>query len=344
MSDAARGPVVDLSANENPSPPSPRVIAAIAAAAQGLNRYPVGEDLALREAVAGCLGRGLTPGHIVTGASGSDVLEMIARASLEPGDEAIICPPTFSIYGPQIRRQRAEVVRVPLDPETFVVDAEAVLRVVTPRTRLVYLCNPGNPTGVVIPSATIDALLAGLPPEVVVVADEVYFHYVTHPRFPDSLGHVLAGRPVIVVHSFSKAYGLAGLRLGYAVASAERVASLTRLRRKFHLGRLEVAAGVAAIGEQDFVRAGVTLVHRERPFFYDTFRRLAVRYWESDGNFVLFRPSRDAAEVVRELAARGVRVRTTDGNGLPGHVRVTVGLPDENRRFAQALEEVLSCG
>ena len=343
MSDMPPDRVCELSANENPSPPSPRVIAAIAEASRQLNRYPEGEDDALRAAVAAALGRGVTPEHVLTGASGSDVLELIARVHLNPGDEAIVCPPAFSVYAPQIRRQRAQVVSVPLDPRTFACETDAVLRAVTSKTRMLYLCNPGNPTGVVIPAATLDTLLDRLPADVVVVADEVYAHYVAHPQFPDSLGQVLVGRPLIVVHSFSKAYALAGLRLGYAVSSPAVVKRIAAARRKFHLGRLEIAAGIAALSDQEFVRASVDLVHRELPFFYETFRRLGLTYWPSDANFVLFRAPGDAHTLQQTLSTHGVRVRTTDGNGLPGHLRVTVGLVNENRRFAAALEEALSC-
>lgn len=342
MSDERPDAICDLSANENPSPPSPRVVAAVVDAARRLNRYPDREDDELCEAVARHLGRGITPAHVVTGASGSDVLELMARALLDSEDEAIVCPPTFTVYAPTIRRERARVVEVPLHPDSFALDVGAVLGAVTPKTRLVYLCNPGNPTGVAVPRGEVDTLLAGLPPRVIVVADEVYVHYVRHPQFPDSIGLVLAGRPVVVVHSFSKAYALAGLRLGYLVTTPELVASIRRVKRKFHLGRLDVAAGVAALADQDFVRQSVAIVHQELPFFYDSFRRLGLRYWPSDANFVLFRPPGDAAALQQALMAHGVRVRTTEGNGLPGHVRVTVGLPHENRRFAQALEEVLA--
>lgn len=308
-----------------------------------LNRYPDREDDVLRDAVARHLGRGLTPAHVFTGSSGSDVLELIARALLEPGDEVVVSRPTFQVYASTAERQRARVVSVPLDPTSLNWDVDAVLRAVTPNTRLIYLCNPGNPTGVVVPAPAVEALIAGLPERVVLVADEVYVHYVTSPAFPDSIGHVLAGRPVVVVHSFSKALALAGLRLGYAVTRPGLAAAIAGVRRKFHLGRLDVAAGVAALSDEDFVRKTVELVHQELPYFYDTFRRFGVTYWPSDANFVLFRPPGDAGELVRQLAARGVMVRTTEANGMPGHVRVTVGLPDENRRFARALEELLAC-
>jgi histidinol-phosphate aminotransferase len=145
------------------------------------------------------------------------------------------------------------------------------------------------------------------------------------------------------VHSFSKAYALAGLRLGYAIAPPEIARRIAAVRRKFHLGRLELAAGLAALEDSAFVRESVALVHDELPRFYDTFRRLQLTYWPSDGNFVLFRAPGDAAALQQALLASGVRVRTTDGNGLAGHLRVTVGWPEENRRFAAALEQVLSC-
>ena len=343
MSGTDPEPICDLSANENPSPPSPRVLAAIAEAARELNRYPDCEDDELRMAVAKARGRGLTPDHVLTGASGSDVLELIARALLGRGDEAIICPPTLTVYAPQIERQGSGVVRVPLDSETFALDANAVLDAVTPETRLVYVCNPGNPTGVVASAAILDRLLDSLPAHVMVVADEVYFQYVAAPDFPDSLGHVLDGRRIIVVHSFSKAYALAGLRLGCAIGSPDLVRRIGAVRRKHHLGRIELAAGVAALSDEAFVRDSVALVHRELPFFYESFERLHVRYWPSHANFVQFRAPGDAGALQRALQARGVRIRTTDGNGLSGHLRVTVGMPQQNRRFAAALEEALSC-
>jgi len=342
MSDERPADIVDLSANENPSPPPHGVVEAVIEAMRQLNRYPDREDEDLRAAVVRHLGRGLTNTHVFTGSSGSDVLELMARALLEPGDEAIICPPTFTVYRSTIAHQRARVVEVPLDAESFALDVDAVLAAVTPKTRLVYVCNPGNPTGVTIPASDVESLLAGLPPRVVVVADEVYHDYVDNPAFPDSIGHVLAGRPVVVVHSFSKAYALAGLRLGYGVTTPALAETMAQVKRKFHLGRIEVAAGVAALADQAFVGRSVAQVCDERPFFYETFQRLGLRYWPSDANFVLFRPHGDAGAVQRALMARGVRVRTTDGNGLPGHLRVTVGLPDENRRFARALEEALA--
>ena len=343
MSGGQASDICDLSANENPSTPSPRVLAAIAAAAERLNRYPDREDDELREAVATALGRGLTPEHVLTGASGSDVLELIARVHLDHGDEAIVCPPTFTVYAPQIQRLRATVIKVPLDPRTFACDVDAVLDAVTARTRIVYVCNPGNPTGVIVPSSAVERLLDRLPESVLVLADEVYFQYVTSALYPDSIGHVLSSRSVIVVHSFSKAYGLAGLRLGYAIAAPPVAQRIAAARRKFHLGRLDVAAGVAALSDTAFVRNSVALVHRELPGFYEAFDRLRLTYWRSDANFVLFKAPGDAAALQRALLERGVRIRTTDGNGLPGHLRVTVGLPEENRRFLSALVEAVSC-
>jgi histidinol-phosphate aminotransferase len=148
---------------------------------------------------------------------------------------------------------------------------------------------------------------------------------------------------VIVVHSFSKAYALAGLRLGYAIAPPPMAQRIAAARRKSHLGRLEVAAGIAALSDTAFVRDSVALVHGELPGIYEAFDRLGLTYWRSGANFVLFKAPGDAAALQRALLEKGVRIRTTDGNGLPGHLRVTVGLPEENRRFLAALDEVVSC-
>jgi histidinol-phosphate aminotransferase len=333
----------ELANNENPAGPSTRVLAAIADELPNLHRYPDATDAVLRTALAARFGRGLTVDHFFAGASGSDVLELVARALLEPDDEVIVCPPTFPVYATTARRERARVVEVRLEPGTFAHDVEAIARAVTPRTRLVYICNPGNPTGVAMPAVAFSALLDALPPEAVVVADEVYAHYVTSSEFPDSIGAVLAARPIVIVHSFSKVYGLAGLRLGYGVAPPALVARIARFHRRYHLGRLELVAGVAALADEAYVRASVERALTGRRQLCEGFERLGVVFWPSQANFVLMRPAVDAEEVCRKLADRGVRVRSTAANGLPGHVRVSIGLPAENTRLLEALDEVLSC-
>src|SRR5262245_56533101 len=188
---AADEPLIELAGNENPLGPSPRVREAILRELDRLHRYPPGDE-ALRTALAQRHGRGLTPAHIVTAASGSEVIELISRAFLERGDEIILSTPTFVVYAPMAELQGARIVDVALNPRDFSLDVDRLLSAVTPRTRLLYVCNPGNPTGVMAPHADVMRLLNNLPPHVALVSDEVYADYVDDPAFPDTTAALLA--------------------------------------------------------------------------------------------------------------------------------------------------------
>ena len=339
MTDSAH-PLVDLGGNESPLGPSPLVREAILAELDRLHRYPPMQDDELREALAAHHGRGLTRDHFLTGAAGSEVIDLVSRAFLEPGDEIIISTPTFTAYAPAAALAGAGVVDVPLKPGDFSLDVERLLAAVTPRTRLLYLCNPGNPTGVIATRDDVARLLGALPPHVLLVSDEVYSHYVDDPAFPDTTIDVLAGRSVIVIHSFSKVHGLAGLRLGYAFAAPAIIARVARFRRAYHLSRLALAAGIAALRDAAHIERTIDLARRGRRFLYDGIAAMGIEVWESQANFVLVRPP-DGEGMVRTLAAHGIRVRSTARNGFPGGIRVTAGLEDENRRFLSAFADAL---
>ncbi|RME69535.1 MAG: histidinol-phosphate transaminase, partial [Chloroflexi bacterium] len=334
--------VIKLASNENPFGPSPRAVEAIAQAAGGLNRYPPMTDDALRQALADTLGRGLTPAHFVTGNGGSEVLAMIAAVFLSPGDEFIISRPTFPMYEITARRAGAHPVYADLDPEQFTYRVDAILAAVTGRTRLVYLCSPNNPTGTIITAAQMDELIRRLPRHVLVVSDEVYFHYVSSPDYPDSLRYVLEDRNVIIIHSFSKAYGLAGLRLGYAIAPPGLAGYLARARQPFHLSQPALSGGLAALKDQAHLTKTISLTRQGRAWLSEQLRALRLAVWPAEGNFILFKPPFAAAEVSERLLRRGVIVRPMTQFYLPTHLRVTVGEPEENARFITALKEVLA--
>jgi histidinol-phosphate aminotransferase len=332
-------PLIELGANENPLGPSPRVRDAILRELDRLHRYPPGDE-ALRTALAASHGGGLTAGHFVTAASGSEVIELISRAFLERGDEIILSTPTFVVYAPMAERQGAAVVDVALDPHDFSLDVDRVLSAVTPRTRLLYVCNPGNPTGVMAPHADVMRLLTHLPPHVTLVSDEVYADYVDDPDFPDTTAALLADQRVIVIRSFSKVFGLAGLRLGYAFAPPAIIERLARFLRPYHLGRLALVAGIAALEDTEHVRRTIELAHRGRRLLYDELSALGVDVWKSQANFVMVRPP-DGEAMLQALARQGIRARSTRKNGLPGALRVTAGLDTENERFLDAFANAL---
>ncbi|MEZ4869020.1 MAG: histidinol-phosphate transaminase [Caldilineaceae bacterium] len=333
--------IYKLSSNENPRGPSPMVVQAIQAAAASLNLYPPRDDGMLRQVLAAHYQRGLTPDHFVCANGGSEILQMISRTFLQPEDEFIVASPTFGAYVRFASAQGAKAVDVPLRAGDFTYAVDALLAAITPRTRLLFICNPNNPTGSIMTSADLARLVGAAPDHVTLVADQVYEPYVSHPDYPDTLGHVLTNKPVVIVKTFSKSYGLAGLRLGYLIAPPELTTRLRRQVRGFHINSLALTAGVAALQDQAYVQESAQLSQRGKAYLYGELERLNVQCWPSEGNFVLIAPARPAQQVYEGLLERGVMVRPTDTFGYPPGLRVTVGLPEANEAFIAALTEIL---
>ena len=335
--------VYHLANNENPLGPSPKVIEAITAVAPTLSYYPDYSDIGLRQAIVNVLGRGLTAEHIYTGCSGFESLELIARGFLKPGDELILSSPTFTgAYKKISAPLGARVVDVPLIPDSFEYRVDAVLAAINEKTRLIMLCNPNNPTGTVMPAASMKALMNGIPDQVLVVADEVYHHFVQDPAYPDSLRYVREGKNIVVVHSFSKAYGLAGLRLGYGIAKPDIANYIAGLQRGFHQNKLALAAGIAACGDQDHVRKVVSYLRAEAKWVCAGLDRLDIRYWKPAANFILFETHRPGKELQQALLERGILLRAQTRNGLPNALRVSIGAREANQAFLGALRAILS--
>ena len=334
--------IYPMANNENPLGPSPLVIEAIEAAAPTLSYYPEYSDIALRQAICRVLGRGLGPEHIFTGCSGFESLELIARAFLRPGDEVILSPPTFSgAYRKVAEPLGACVIEAPLAPETFHFRPDAVLSAVTESTRLILLCNPNNPTGTLTPAEAMDELMLGLPDHVVVVADEVYHHFVDAPDFPDSIQYALAEKNIVIVHSFSKGYGLAGLRLGYGIAKPAIANYIAGLHRGFHQNKLALAAGIAACQDQAHLRRCVDFLRGEVAWLQREFDRLDIKYWPSAANFIMFETRMPADELNQRLLERGFLLRAQTRNRLPFCIRVSAGSREANQAFIKALEAIL---
>lgn len=334
-------PIYRLHFNENPLGPSPRAVEAINRHAPELGSYPTRDDEKLRHTLAAFHGRGLTPDHFYSTYSGSEGLDLIARIYLSPGDEAIICNPTFGIYRLIVGWQDARTVDVPLDPDHFTLRIDDILAAVNERTKLIFLGNPNNPTGTIVTQEEMDRLYDTLPDHVMVIADEVYYQFVRSPDYPDSLAAVLAEKNVIVLHSFSKAYGLAGLRIGIAIARPDIISRLVGLRRTFHLGTLEMEATIAAIGDQDHIKKSVDLAWTGKAWLYGEFDRLGLQTWPSEANFILFRTPLPSDKVANQLEKEGILVGAGTRFGIPDCIRVSVGLPEANEAFIRALEKLL---
>jgi histidinol-phosphate aminotransferase len=335
-------PVFNMAYNESPLGPSINVVTAIRETAVSIGSYPPMGDEALRNALAQTWGRGLTAHHFFTGCSGYEAIELLGRAVLQAGDQMIVAPPTFSsAYNKIAALQGAAVIEVPLRQPDFTPNVAAILSAVTPQTRIILLCNPNNPTGTIMPAADMAHLVANLPDNVLLVVDEVYCHFVTAETYPDSVSYVLADKPVVAIHSFSKAYGMAGLRLGYAVAPPRIADYVGGIHRGFHQNAIALAAGVAALEDQDHLQKNVQAVLTGKQWFYAQFDRLGLTYLPSQTNFVVVRMTREATAVAKALLPFGVMVKALSDPGLENCLRVSVSTEAGNQQFIHGLEEIL---
>jgi histidinol-phosphate aminotransferase len=328
--------IVKLASNENPRGPSPRVRDAIAAAAADVTRYPDGNAFALKTALAARYG--VSREQIVIGNGSNDVLELAAQAFLRPGDHAVYSEHAFAVYPLATQARGATGIEVPA--RDYGHDLDAMLEAITPRTRLVFIANPNNPTGTWLPPAAVKAFLAAVPNEVVVVLDEAYEEYLgTEQRSPSAMW-LGEHANLIVSRTFSKAYGLAGLRIGFGLMDAVVADLLNRVRQPFNVNSVAQAAALAALEDVDYVAESAALNRAGLRELTSALDAMGVGHVPSHGNFLLVHVG-DAAQVYERLLRQGVIVRPVGNYGLPDHLRVTVGLPAENQRFIGALKVAL---
>ena len=327
--------------NESIYGPAKGVIEAVQQEAPALGVYPNFSDIELREDLAHLFGQGLTADHFYTALSGVETIEFITRAFVEPGDEVVTTPPTFSeVYDKLVQNEGGAVVTAPLT-KNYSFDLDAILAAVTPKTKIVLICNPNNPTGTYMPAEQFDYLMTRIPDDILVIADEVYGHFADADDFPNSLAYVIAGRPIIITHTFSKAYGLAGLRMGYGIAPPKIANYLGGLLRGFHQSRLNIAAGRAAIADQAHLQKNIQGALTGKQYLYQELDRLSIRYWPSQTNFLMIETPMPAKDVVQGLLPFGVLLRAMNGDGLTHRLRVTVTSEDGNKMFVTGLEELL---
>jgi len=333
--------VVKLASNENPLGPSPRAVAALTDAMATLHRYPDGPARALRSALAQRLR--VTSRHVVVGNGSTDLIDLVARAFLGPEDNAVISEGAFARFRQVVLARNGNARLVPLRDGTH--DLEAMARAVDDRTRLLFVALPNNPTGTWNRSAEVDRLLAALPPEVLVVLDQAYFEYaadVPDAEYPDGVDYVRRGDPVVVLRTFSKAYGLAGARVGYGVAAPEVIEAVDLVREPFNSNSLGQAAAAAALGDRGHLERTLELTRTERTRLADELQARGLRVLPSLANFVCVDVGRPAAPVFRGLLRRGVIVRPLEPYGLATFLRISIGARAENTRLLDALDQVLS--
>ncbi len=326
--------IVKLASNENPLGMSPKARAAVIAAVAGVERYPDQFDLsnALSERL------GLPMERIVLGNGSNDVLDLAARAFLAPGRSSVFSRHAFAVYPLATMSAGGECIEVAA--RDYGHDLDAMLAAVRSDTRIVWIANPNNPTGTFLPSAELKAFLTALSQDVVVVLDEAYNEYLPTSLRSDTVAWLAEFPNLIITRTFSKVYGLAGLRVGYALASAEVADLMHRVRQPFNVNNLALAAALAALDDHVFLAESFDLNRRGIEQILAGLKRLGLAHIPAHGNFVTFRAG-DAARVNQRLLQQGVIVRPLANYGMPEHLRVTVGLESENLRFLDALEKSL---
>jgi len=327
---------IKLASNENPFGPSPRAVQAIASALGTLNRYPDGSGYYLRQALAQRIG--VAADAIVLGNGSNDIIELAVRAFLRPGAEAVMAEQAFVIYQIVVQATGAVARAIPLKRYTH--DLEAIAQAITPATRLVFLANPNNPTGTIYKRDEWEDFLAAVPRSVLVVADDAYADYVEDADYPDSLTYQRRDRLLLTLRTFSKIYGLAGLRIGYGVGPLAVVEVLNRIRQPFNVNALAQIAARAALDDHEHVERTRANNRAGLAYLREACEQLGCACVPSWANFLLLEVG-EAGRVYEALLRRGVIVRPMDVYGLPRHLRVTVGLPAENRRFVESLAAIL---
>lgn len=329
---------IKLASNESPYRPFDKVIKAMQEELLQVNRYPDGGSTFLREKIADKLG--VPVSTIIVGNGSNELLRLIADVLLNPGDEAVMADPSFIVYPTVVKLMRAKPVIVPLTGDHRH-DLEAMADKITEKTKIVFICNPNNPTGTIVTRDEVERFMKRVPDHVLTVFDEAYFELVKDPSYPNGLDYINGDKPVVVLRTFSKVHGLAGLRIGYGVAPEFLITAINKIREPFNVN------SVAQVGALMSLDCGAEVEERSRlnkeglDYFYKEFDTLGLEYVPSFANFVLVNIGRNDREASLALMKSGIIVRSGDIFGYPNWLRVSVGTPDENARFISELGKLL---
>jgi len=331
--------VIKLASNENPLGASPLAITAMQENAPKMNIYPDGNCYYLKYALAKKFN--LSPEQLIFGNGSDEILSFLTMVYVQEGEEAVMVAPSFSEYDFAMRLMGGTPRQVPLVGEDFNYDFKAIFDAINEKTRLVFICSPNNPTGSIVRKKELDLFIEKLPDHILLVLDQAYIEYVDDDQHPTGLDYVEQGQPVILLRTFSKIYGLAGLRIGYGIAPEEIIRDLNRVREPFNVNAMAQKAALAALDDDQHLEQSRNQVVKSRRYFEEELARLGLKPVPDQANFCFLDIKVDSKEAFQALMKKGVIVRTGDIFGFPSYIRVTYGTDEQNRRFIEALKEVL---
>lgn len=329
--------IIKLASNENPLGPSPLAMRAIEESSKQVHLYPDGNAYYLKADLAKHLG--VTEDFLILTNGSNEVLTLVGETYLGPGDEVIYAEGAFVVYEHVAQVSGATSVVVPMQNDTH--HLPSIAAAITDKTKVIFIANPNNPTGTMVTATDTAHFMAQVPEDVLVVFDEAYYEYVTRSDYPQTLPYVMEERNFIITRTFSKIYGLAGLRVGYGIAKPSLIATMNPVRQPFNCNLIGQAAARAALQDTDYVEKSRELNAAGKSFLYAEFDRLSLRYIRTEGNFIMVFVNQSGKDFSKTMMEKGVIVRAMDGYGFKDAIRVTIGRQQENERFIQVLTELI---
>ncbi|MBW2136687.1 MAG: histidinol-phosphate transaminase [Deltaproteobacteria bacterium] len=331
--------IINLGLNENPLGPSPKTVRAVNEAAKQMHLYPDPGALELRSVIA--LAHGVEPDQVLQGNGASELISLFSEAFIDNGDEMLTPEPTFHQFQDATHIMGGKNILSPL--KNFRIDLDDMARKITPKTKLIILINPNNPTGDMLTKPEVEEFLARVGKEKIVIFDEAYAPYVEREKdFPDTVEFIRQGYNIVVLRSFSKAYGLAGMRVGYAISRPEFIRRMVRIRNVFNVSRLAQKAAVEAFKDKEHLQKSVKLVWEEKKYYYREFENMGLFFYPTSSNFILVNVGVDDVKLAESMKRRGVIISPQTSNGYKGFIRVTIGTHEQNVKMIACLKGCLA--
>ncbi|MEK4026459.1 histidinol-phosphate transaminase [Sporosarcina sp. FSL W7-1283] len=325
-----------LASNENPLGPSPKAKEAMERAIQEVHLYPDASATKLRERLAQLYA--IRPGQVITGNGADNIISLVISAYIDEDDEVVYCSPTFPAYRSSTLLMGGKPVEVPLTEE-WAYDLDAIREKITDKTKLIFICNPNNPTGTIVEDSALLQFIQEVPEHVTVVLDEAYIEYIRKDQYKTGIDYFKAGHPIITIRTFSKFYGLAGLRIGYAIASEELLEPILRLREPFACNRVAIEAAVATLDDQEFTEEHYEMNEAGKEYLTQKFSELGFSVFPSYTNFLFVHVKSDAQKLFNKLQEKGLIVRPCTPWGLEQYVRVSIGTQEQNELLVEILNQ-----